>query len=368
MARQITYPMKRHDGPPAMFRRRLISGIVCAACRCVDGYGAAANGAIAIDLDGPAPRSINAYQLFKDVARQLPNDGLMPYEINAPLFSDYAEKYRFLYMPPGQKATYDDQESFLFPVGSVLVKTFAYPNDRRDPAAGERIIETRLLIHRPKGWVGYPYIWNDDLSDARLAVAGAQVPVSWIHDDGMKREMIYTVPNMNQCNVCHRNNNTVAPIGPKARQLNRRINSSYGPVNQLAHWIEKEILWGAPGGPEAIPAMPPWDDPSASIEQRGRSYLDGNCAHCHRPGGDAGFRGLEFTWAYPKKMEDRAISSPTRPVISFCLPRLRATEPWRVMPRIGRTIPHDEGIALLEAWEGAIQGGLQPPMFRHSAR
>ena len=351
-----------------MLKKHFLVGIFFALCGLLNVYAVDTDEATTIPIDGPAPRSIKAFHLFKDVARQLPNEGLMPYEINTPLFSDYAEKHRFLYVPPGQEVAYDGHDAFRFPVGSMLVKTFAYPYDRRDPEAGERIIETRLLVHRPEGWVGYPYVWNEDLSDARLAVAGARIPVSWIHDDGEKRDMVYTIPNMNHCKLCHRDGDAVGPIGPKARQLNRPIRLPSGTVNQLTRWIERGILVGAPADQESLPVMPSWDDTLESIETRGRSYLDGNCAHCHQPGGDAGFRGLDFAWSAPESTEEGAASSPTRPVESFCLPRLKTTDPWRVMPRIGRTIPHEEGIALLEAWETAIRGGLDAPTFRHSAK
>ena len=334
---------------------------------------------VAIDSTERPARSIRAYNLFKDVARQVPNDGLIPYDINTPLFADYAEKHRFLYLPPDARAGYQSSEAFDFPVGTVLIKTFTLPLDRRNPKAGERILETRLLMHRPEGWVGYPYVWDEDLSDARLAVAGARIPVSWIHEDGSEREVLYGVPNMNECKFCHVKNDEMGPIGPTARQLNRNRNYATGSENQLAHWIRTGVLVRAPSALEGIPVMAPWDDPHATLAVRARSYLDGNCAHCHRPGGDAAPTGLDFSWsqgdpqayginrkptaAGPASRGYRFAISPSHPEKSFLISRMRATEPGLLMPRTGRSIPHDEGIALLEKWIASMDPGLDSPTF-----
>lgn len=102
----------------------------------------------------------------------LPNKGVIPYDLNSPLFSDYAEKLRFVYVPEGKKALYNDTAVIDFPVGSCLIKTFYYPHDFRDKAKGRKIMETRILVRRENGWDALPYIWNDEQTDARLEVTG----------------------------------------------------------------------------------------------------------------------------------------------------------------------------------------------------
>lgn len=333
-----------------------------------------AEGVVSLDVTAPPSRSITSYNLFQDVARQIPNAGLVPYTIGTPLFADYAEKHRFVYLPPGEKATYNADRAFEFPVGTVLVKTFSYIRDRRDPDGGEQILETRLLMHRPEGWVGYPYVWNDTLTDARLAVAGARIPVSWTHDDGSHREVEYRIPNMNQCKQCHENGEIMGPIGPKARQLNVSVDVGNDRLNQLTHWVASGILTGMPAQEDAVPVMPPWDDETAPLDRRARAYLDGNCAHCHNPGGEAGPTGLDLSWyqhepvAYGvNKMPTAAgLASrgyeyairPSRPDRSFLLSRLRATDPALMMPRTGRSIPHEEGIAVIGAWIASMKPDL----------
>jgi len=108
--------------------------------------------------EAPAPK-LSDYHLFKDAGARAPN-GLTPYSLNTPLFSDYAEKFRFLYLPPGAKAAYRADGVLDLPVGATLVKTFAYPADMRRPDEKVRYLETRLLIHKREGWVALTYVWN----------------------------------------------------------------------------------------------------------------------------------------------------------------------------------------------------------------
>jgi uncharacterized repeat protein (TIGR03806 family) len=329
---------------------------------------------VAIDVTAPPARTISAYNLFQDVARQIPNAGLIPYSINTPLFSDYAEKHRFFYLPPGAQATYRTEGALELPVGSVLVKTFSYFHDRRNPALGERIVETRILMHRPEGWVGYPYVWNDDLGDARLAVAGARVEVEWNHDDGTARQVRYQVPNMNECKQCHENNEAMGLIGFKSRQLNRAGEAGVG--NQLADWAALGLLADLPSEPGEVPRLPVWNAPeTGTVEARARAYLDANCAHCHNPGGEAASTGLDLSWtqhepvaygiqklptaAGPASRGYEHAIEPGAPDRSFLLSRLRATDPVRRMPRTGRSLVHEEGIALIEEWIRGMDPALR---------
>ena len=146
------------------------------------------------------PAQLSAYGIFEgNGASQKPAVGVVPYDINTPLFSDYANKHRFVKLPDGASAAYHRDDVFQFPVDTIIAKTFAYAHDMRDPSKGERLIETRLMIHRPEGWIGLPFIWNDEQTEATLKVAGGIRPVRWIHTDGTERSNQYIVPNSNQC-------------------------------------------------------------------------------------------------------------------------------------------------------------------------
>jgi len=102
-----------------------------------------------------------------------PATQVFPYEVNAPLFSDYAEKARFVFLPAGQEMKYDSERSFEFPTGAVIIKNFFYWNDARAPEKGRKILETRLLIKDEKGWKALEYLWNAEQTEAILEVAGS---------------------------------------------------------------------------------------------------------------------------------------------------------------------------------------------------
>ena len=90
------------------------------------------------DASGSGPfEKLSQYGLFQgDGSSQQPAEGVIPYDLNSPLFTDYATKYRFVKLPAGTHATYSDRDVFDFPVGTVIAKTFAYPHDARDPSKG----------------------------------------------------------------------------------------------------------------------------------------------------------------------------------------------------------------------------------------
>src|SRR5262245_37972338 len=95
---------------------------------------------------------LSQYGLFAgNGSTQEPLPGVVPYDLNTPLFSDYTDKFRFVKLPPGTSAQYDAQDAFEFPVGTIIAKTFAYPKDAREPALGRRLLETRILKREPEG-------------------------------------------------------------------------------------------------------------------------------------------------------------------------------------------------------------------------
>jgi len=316
-----------------------------------------------IHWDGRFEMSISAYSLFADNEQQIPNEGLFPYDIITPLFTDYAEKDRFLFLPKGTSMTYREYAPFDFPIGAALVKTFSYPKDFRQPELGRRLIETRLLLHTENGWKGAAYVWNEDHSDAKLKVAGAVIDVEWFHHDGTPKGTQYLVPNMNQCKHCHRGTGTTLPIGPTARQLNRPYLNS---KSQLNDWVEKKILNEKPD-PEHIPKIAQWENVDEfNVADRALAYIDINCAHCHNPTGLASYTRLDLTYTQADPHRRGVMKKPTAagnssrgrffaivpgdPEASFLLHRLKSTEPHIRMPQTGRTMVHEEGVLLIAEW------------------
>lgn len=319
---------------------------------------------------GAFERNLSVYNLFSDAESQTPNPGLVPYDVITPLFSDYADKHRFVYVPEGAHVAYRADDPFEFPVGAALIKTFSYPRDMRDPARGRRLVETRLMIHTPEGWIGAAYVWNEEQTDARLKIGGTRVPVEWIHSDGTPRSITYLVPNMNQCKICHRRSDVMLPIGLRARHLNRDFSYAEGPRNQIRHWAELGILSGAPA-PGDVPRAARFDDPSTgSVADRARAYLDINCAHCHNADGYASHTRLDFTAGQTDPKRRGVYYRPTAagnasrgrtfavvpgdPEASFLLHRLISNAPNIRMPEIGRTITHHEGAGLIRDWIEAL--------------
>ena len=323
----------------------------------------------ALLAETPAP-SLDAYHLFTDDGARRPNVGLTPYGLNTPLFSDYAEKTRYLYLPPVAKARYRATGALDLRVGATLVKTFAYPADFRQPDEKVRFLETRLLIHRKSGWTALAYVWNAEQTRAVLKRAGTRLDVSFIDAHGAQRQVDYAVPNANQCKECHSLSKQIAPIGVKARNLNGVFAYAAGPENQLAHWTRTGILEGAPA-PKKAPRTAVWDNPAEPLEARARAYLDGNCAHCHNARGMASnsglFLDLEETNPSLIGVGKRPVAAgrgsgglefaiaPGQPDASILVHRMASTEPGVMMPELGRSLVHEEGLALVRDYIAKMQ-------------
>jgi uncharacterized repeat protein (TIGR03806 family) len=341
--------------------------VVCASLLgAVDFPAPASTASPASDDDWEPPEKLSAYRLFRDAARQEPARGVLPYDVNTPLFSDYTLKYRFVTLRGGAPARYHPSGVFEFPVGTILVKTFAMPNDIRDPAKGRRLIETRLLVRRPGGWIGLPYVWNDDATEATLEGIGGTRDLRWVHKDGRERRLRYIIPSKNQCMSCHENQRVMLPIGTKARHLNREYSYSDGRENQLVRWRKAGLLQGGPP-PRKAPRLPVWDDPKTGpLDRRARAYLEVNCAHCHNPDGPARNAGLDlrFSQADPAKW---GVGKPPvaagrgtggraadivagKPDDSILLYRMQSTDPGVMMPELPRRLVDDEGVALIRQW------------------
>jgi uncharacterized repeat protein (TIGR03806 family) len=316
----------------------------------------------------PFPSSLSKWRLFEPGSGiSTPNKGVVPYELNTPLFSDYASKYRSIWIPEGKSATYNEEDVFEFPVGTIITKTFAYP-DEMNPGR-ERLIETRLLVHGEEGWKALPYVWNETQTEAKLELVPDPVELSFKDPSGRQHQITYSIPNVNECAQCHERNKILLPIGPKSRNLNREMTYAEGVANQLDYWTKIGILKGAPASGKA-PKVPVWNDPqSGSLDARARAYLDNNCAHCHRTGGVAAYTAFltEFTetdtrrLGYFKPPNSAGYTGnrpfdivPGKPEESILLYRMESIRPKERMPEISREIVHEEGIKLIREWLASL--------------
>ncbi|WP_235902903.1 SO2930 family diheme c-type cytochrome [Sandarakinorhabdus oryzae] len=326
-------------------------------------------------LSTDAPRLAD-YGLFDTSGA--PTVGVQPYTLNTPLFSDHAEKFRYVWLPPGTRADYRTTGVLAFPVGTVLVKRFAFPADLRQPTQNVRPIETRLLIHRPAGWVALSYVEQD--GGAVLKRAGVKVPVQFIDKAGRPQAIDYAVPNQNQCKTCHQSGEAISPIGPTAGNLNGGLHGD-GP-NQLMTWAASGRLAGLPAG--GWPKLARWDDAREPLDRRARAYLAVNCSHCHNRNGFASNSGLYLD---PDETEPAHLGVLKRPVAagrgsggmafsilpgqpdrSILVHRMESSEPGIMMPQFGRALAHEEGIALIRAWIAAMPAPASPAPAAGAAR
>ncbi len=325
-------------------------------------FSSQAESAIEVDLKNfsKAPKFLSEFGFFEDMKNQIPAESVHPYSLVSPLFSDQTDKLRFVYVPKGEKLGYVKNKVFIFPVGSTLIKTFAYLN--KNGSLDQQLLETRLLINTQSGWKAISYVWNEDQTDAKRAIAGATIPTSFINSEGKIINVRYRAPNQNQCKECHQLNKVITPIGPKARNMDKLVNYHSGEMNQLLYWaalgwIDQKL--------DSTP-ISSYTDVNASLDGRARAYLDINCGHCHIPGGSADTTGLylhlieedqEQLGIYKKPVAAGRASGnlkysivPGRSDESIMLFRMRSLDPGIMMPESGRALADEVGIKLIEDW------------------
>ncbi|HMO32840.1 MAG TPA: SO2930 family diheme c-type cytochrome [Lacibacter sp.] len=309
--------------------------------------------------------NLSGYGFFTGALNNLqPAADVLPYDLNTPLFSNYAEKARFIRLPSGKKAVYHETGLFQLPVGTVLIKNFYYPLDFRQPEKGRRILETRLLAHRESGWATYQYIWNAEQTDAVFEPVGDIVSVLFTDAHGKNVQFRYVIPSQAQCLGCHKTSNRIQPIGMAARHLNGDYAYATGTKNQLQYWKEQGWI-DLPEGPH--PSNAAWDrEASGTVEQRARAYLDINCGHCHSKEGPARTSGLfldihetnptalgilKTPVAAGRGSGNRSYDiEPGKPERSILVYRMHTNDPGIAMPEIGRELVHKEGVALISRW------------------
>ncbi len=300
------------------------------------------------------------------------------FDLNTPLFSDGATKIRTFWMPPGSAARYPADGGVLeFPEGTVLTKSFRFPPDPDVDGGSVRFIETRVEWLSGGTWRAVSYRWNDVQTEARVSYAGEVVPLTFVDDHGVRQTARYLVPSQQQCRQCHQDGNHLVPLGPKPRNLNLEVRSwPRGGGNQLQMWAARGELLGVPP-PSDVPRLPVASDPgTGGLEDRARAYLDVNCSHCHRKGGEAENTGLVLTLeqdpSYHLGICKQPGSTgpgpggrpweidPGHPESSAVVYRMSSTTPGTAMPQIGRSLVDTEGVALVAGWIAQLPGSCPP--------
>jgi uncharacterized repeat protein (TIGR03806 family) len=324
---------------------------------------------------GNIPLLLSQTGAFSDTRNLVPSGGLISYDIAVPFWSDGAVKSRWVAVPNG-KIKYSSTGDWVFPRGTVFVKTFELPTDSANPAVKRRL-ETRLLVCDSAGGVyGVVYKWRPDNSDADLLGTSQTEEIPINAAMGELRKQTWYYPSRRDCLACH-NANTSGVLGVKARQMNRAFTYPSGVTdNQLRAWNHAGLL--APKVNDAelatVPTLAAADDVTRSVQDRARSYLDANCAQCHRPGGTVAY----FDARYDTPLEKQElINGPV--LIDQGIDRPRVISPhdiWRSivfmrvntvddikMPPIARESIDQAGVKLLQDWITSLPGRsvLDPP-------
>lgn len=314
---------------------------------------------------------LSTYGFFTgELKNMIPVNKVIPYEPASSLFTDYALKKRFIWMPQGTKATYDaDDKTLNFPVGTILIKSFYY--NTIQPGNTTKIIETRLMIRKSSGWVFAEYIWNDSQTEATLLTgddftSGSSKMVTFKKDNNEIITTDYRIPSESECLACHKLDNKPIPIGTKPQSLNINHNYPNGVKNQLQKLVDEGYLVSYPSN---IISTVDYHDTSKPIDIRLRSYLDMNCAHCHQDKARCDYRPIRLSFSQTTNLTNMGVcvfaDEPISPSVERIITpgniyksvmhyRLNTVDENTRMPLLGRTIVHDEGVSLLKEWINSL--------------
>jgi uncharacterized repeat protein (TIGR03806 family) len=325
--------------------------------------------------NGPLPKLLSQTGAFSDLKNLVPAPGLMNYELVVPFWSDRAVKTRWVAVP-SEKIKFSADGAWTFPKGNVFVKTFELPVDAADPTVKRRL-ETRILVSDSTGGVyGVTYKWRADHSDADLLTTSVTEDIPVKDANGKVNNQTWYYPSPQDCHTCH-NPRAGGVLGVKTRQMNRDITYPSGVKdNELRTWNHLGLF--SPGFNEQDIAhfvtLAAIDDSSRTLEDRGRSYLDANCSHCHQPGGTV----ANFDARYSTPLDrQQLINGPILIDQGIDRPRVISPhDPWRSilymridtdgdirMPPLARETIDEHGIALIKQWIESLPGRdvLDPP-------
>jgi uncharacterized repeat protein (TIGR03806 family) len=310
------------------------------------------------------PSLLSQTGIFHSLAELAPNPGIIPYTVNSPLWSDGAAKRRWIALPGDARIDFAPAGEWKFPPGTVFVKHFELDE-------GKKRLETRLLVVDRAGGYGVTYKWRADGSDAELLADGL---TEEIITDGRRR--VWSYPSRNDCLLCHTTQAGFV-LGVKTRQLNGDFTYPQSGVtdNQLRTWNHLG-MFAHPLEEDNIPRyarLVPVTDARTSLEHRVRSYLDANCAHCHRPGGARAAFDARFDTPLAKQnllngpltaadlgVPGAKLIVPGDPAKSMLYLRAERRRDVFNMPPVASNEVDTEALAVLEAWIKTLSERRKP--------
>lgn len=337
--------------------------------------------------NGQFPKQLSETGAFQDTARLIPSASLIPYQLNVPFFSDDALKTRWVSIPHGgpdgtTQVMFSAGSEWKFPAGTVFVKHFEMRTDETHLTETRRL-ETRLLVVDSQGGIqAATYRWRADRRDADL-ITNAVVEEIPIRTTTGTRIQKWNYPGQQDCRTCHTELNG-GVLGPKTRQINGDLAYPSGVTdNQLRTWNHLGLFQPAleEGAWTNLPSLAAAHDLTRGLEERARSYLDANCAHCHRPGGTVGNFDARFETPL---LHQNLINGPV--LIDQGVDHARVVAPrdiWRSilyfrpstleamkMPPLAHERLDEAGLALLRQWIESLPGPpvLSPPEIRTESK
>lgn len=325
--------------------------------------------------NGVIPKLLSQTGAFQSVRDLLPADGLVPYDLVVSFWSDGAEKSRFVSVPMGQVIAFSPNAEWKFPSGTVFLKSFCLVTNESNPRALRRL-ETRLLVcDETNGAYGVTYKWRADNSDADLLETNLTEEIH-IQTAGGERTQQWYYPSRQDCLTCHTANAGLV-LGVKTRQLNRDFQYPSGVTdNQLRAWNNAGLfdVHFSDAALKDFPTLAAAEDISRTLEDRARSYLDANCANCHRPNGTVAYFDARYDTPLPQQLlvggrvllderiDGARVIAPNDIWRSILYMRANATEPFK-MPPLARNTIDTHGMKLLREWIESLPGPpvLPPP-------
>ena len=285
------------------------------------------------DVSKGMPARLSDTGCFADLKTLEPGPDLIPYDVNSALWTDGAFKPRYMVVPSPEQIAIEEDGSWVFPEGTVLIKVFGFEFDVGDPHS-RRAVETRFMVRSGGSWDYSTYQWNDEGTEGELLEARKTVEFT-IHEGGEAKVLEYLFPEYEDCVTCH------GPaiddvLGPKTAQINRDRNYDGVVANQLVAMADIDLLvldGDEEIEPSAEPRMANPQKGEGTLDERARAYLDANCAHCHRPNGYAssGDHGLDLRYELP--IEGTGMCEP-----------MKYFPQWAGMPRVAPGDPEGSGI------------------------
>jgi len=333
-------------------------------------------------LSAEPPQFLSQTGVFTNLTSLATAPGVIPYDVPNPLWSDNAEKKRWIILPndgsfnsAAEDVIFSAGGSWVFPAGTVFVKHFEAPVNANNPSAHKRL-ETRFLVCTPGGEkYGFTYKWNSAGTDAELLGGSINEPYDYTNSQGATESRVWSYPSRGDCMVCH-NDVSGQALGVKTAHLNSDL--YYPLTGRTANQLETLNAIGVFNSTLTAADLEDYiearalDDESAPLEHRVRSYLDTNCSHCHQPGAQGG--GFDARLSTPLDLQNLINAIPQRyeelgpngryikpgnTALSAIHVRTNAVGDGNAMPPLAKNMAHGQGVAALQAYIS----GLVPSEF-----